>query len=97
MSLSLAICNTSATVVHPALIRQAKAKARFLTKASKIYSIGSEVYYRGEAAKVMGYNISDFGRWLGISHPILVELDDGSVVRCRLCDLSTSSGELKFF
>lgn len=97
MILSLAVNNLQSHGTHPALVRQAKAKSRFLCRASQLYAIGSKVNYRGEAAKVIGYNIADFGRWLGISHPILVELDDGTTQMCRLADLSDSARELHFF
>lgn len=91
MSISLAYNNKSFSNSHPAIQRQAKARARFLSRTARLYRVGTEVSVCGAEGTVVGYNISDFGRWLGISHPVLVELNNGQVTCCKLSDISEPS------
>lgn len=88
MSISLAYSNIAAGRPHPAVQRQAKARSRFLSRTARIYRVGTTVQVNGSQGRVVGYNIADFGRWLGISHPVLVEMSNGMVLCCKLSDLS---------
>jgi len=91
MALSIVYQNHDGSGINPAVYRQNAAKARFMRKAANTYRVGSKVFVHNLPATVLGYNISDFGRWLGISHPVVVELDTGEVFCCKLSELSTES------
>ena len=96
MSLSIAFQNIKNANPNPAVARQNMAKARFMRRAANLFKVGSSVYVQNLPAKVLGYNISDFGRWLGISHPVVVELETGEVFCCKLSDLSQTPVEATF-
>lgn len=97
MSLSIAFTNKSTDNAHPALVRQTRARSRFLSKTARTYKVGSKVYINGVEGRVLGYNIADFGRWLGVSHPIIVELENSQVFYCKLSDISNEPTKPAFF
>ncbi|MDX1669279.1 MAG: hypothetical protein R3194_07675 [Limnobacter sp.] len=97
MSLSIAYSNKGPYPTHPALSRQSRARSRFLSRTAQSYKVGSKVFINGIEGKVLGYNISDFGRWLGVSHPIIVELNNSQVFYCKLSDLSNEPNKPAFF
>jgi len=88
MALSLAYQNFSSLGTNPAVTRQNMAKSRFMCKAASMFKVGSRVLVHDFPATVLGYNIADFGRWLGISHPVVIELDTGEVFCCKLSEIS---------
>lgn len=97
MTLSIAVSNKSEKFSHPSVTRQHRARTRFLSRIASIHPIGSTVYINGTEGMVLGYNISDFGRWLGVSHPVLVKLKNDQVFFCRLSDLSDNPKQPAFF
>lgn len=97
MSLSIAYSNTASAATHPAVSRQTRARSRFLSRTAQSYKIGSKVFINGVEGTVLGYNIADFGRWLGVSHPIIVELNNSQVFYCKLSDLSNEPNKPAFF
>lgn len=88
MALSLAYQNFAHSSVNPAVTRQNVAKSRFMCKAASMFKVGTRVLVHDLPATVLGYNIADFGRWLGISHPVVIELDSGEVFCCKLSEIS---------
>jgi hypothetical protein len=88
MALSLAYQNFAQSGINPAVTRQNMAKSRFMCKAASMFKVGSRVRVHDLPATVLGYNIADFGRWLGISHPVVIELDSGEVFCCKLSEIS---------
>ena len=91
MTLTIAYSNHS-NHLNPSIGRfasgQVQAKKRLLKKTARMFKVGSKVLIDGMPATVVGYNIAEFGRWLSISHPIMVKYENGKVVYCKLSDLA---------
>ena len=49
--------------------------------------LGTRVLVDRTFGQVVGYNIAGFGMWLGSLYPLLVRLEDGTVMRCKLCEV----------
>jgi hypothetical protein len=50
--------------------------------------IGTRVLVGRQIGVVSGYNIAGFGMWMGSVYPLVVTLPDGSVTRCKLCEIT---------
>ena len=86
MTLSLAYKNPR----YPSdgLARSSKQKSTPLV-AFKSHQIawGTSVLVGQTHGTVVGYNIAGFGRWIGSVYPILVKLQDGSLIACKPSEL----------
>ena len=62
-------------------------RKRTLRQTAKLFKVGAEVLLNAAPATVIAYNIAEFGRWISTSHPVLVRLQTGELLYCRLADL----------
>lgn len=97
MSLVIAYTNFTNTGAHVIQNSHAQAKSRYMRRTAKLFKIGAKVVAQGAYGTVVGYNIADFGRWLAISHPIMVRLENGEIVYAKLSDLTERTSERPFF
>jgi hypothetical protein len=90
MPLKIAYTNTihSAGRRHPD--SQNLVRKRILAKAARLFKVGAPVLMDNKPATIMAYNIAEFGRWLSTSHPVLVRLQSGELLYCRLNDLQVA-------
>ncbi len=55
---------------------------------NKQIRVGTRVLVDRSFGKVVGYNIAGFGMWVGALYPLVVELEDGTVMRCKPCEIT---------
>ncbi len=65
-------------------------RKKHLRKTVKVFKVGCRVFIDHLPATVVAYNISEFGRWISTSHPLMVRLDSGELVYCRFTDLQVA-------
>jgi hypothetical protein len=97
MSLVIAYTNFSNTTQQSHQSSHAQAKSRYMRRTARMFKIGTKVVTHGAYGTVVGYNIADFGRWLAISHPIMVRLDNDEIIYAKLSDLAERVGDRPFF
>jgi len=67
----------------PSLMRK-----KTLRLTARLFKVGTRVLIDHTPATVIAYNISEFGRWVATSHPVMAKLESGEIVYCRLNDLA---------
>lgn len=98
MSIEIAYTNLSRRPQRPPQPgTHVNAKMRFMRRITALFGIGSNVLVNGAAGKIIGYNISDFGRWLSISHPLIVQLDTGEILFSPSSEVAQAVNKRPFF
>ncbi|HEX4855916.1 MAG TPA: hypothetical protein VFV28_03845 [Limnobacter sp.] len=88
MSLSIAYTNSDLPVEKSYPDSQTLLRKRTLRQTTSMYRLGQQVLVSGMPATVIAYNIAAFGRWISGRHPVVVRLQTGEVLYCRLSDLN---------
>lgn len=66
---------------------QSLMRKKTLRQTARLFKVGTQVLMDLKPATVIAYNIAEFGRWISTSHPVLVRLETGELLYCRLTDL----------
>lgn len=90
MALTIAFNNTSQQRGPRYPDGQTLLRRQSLRQSARFYKVGSRVRVHGMDGQVIAYNISEFGRWVSTSHPVIVMLDNGDFTYCRLSEIRSS-------
>ncbi len=87
MPLKIAYTNASNSADRRYPDGQTLMRKKTLRQTARQFKVGSQVLMDLKPATVIAYNIAEFGRWISTSHPVLVRLQTGELLYCRLADL----------
>jgi hypothetical protein len=87
MPLTIAYINAANSAGRRYPDGQSLMRKKTLRQTARQFKVGCQVLMDFKPATVIAYNIAEFGRWISTSHPVLVRLETGELLYCRLADL----------